>query len=82
MVLGMQRGDGSGYDGTPSGSTRIRPGDTLILYGHADRIAELDERRAGFAGEQAHVQAVTEQEQQQAHTAADADQEPEAEAAE
>lgn len=63
MVLGIQRGDGSGYVGTPSGSTCIRPDDTLILYGHADRIAELDDRRAGFAGEQAHHQAVTEQRQ-------------------
>lgn len=61
MVLGIQRGDGSGYDGTPAGSTSIRAGDTLILYGHADRIAELDERRAGFVGDQAHQQAVSQQ---------------------
>ena len=63
MVLGIQRGDGSGYDGTPAGGTSIRAGDTLILYGHADRIVELDERRAGFVGEQAHQQAVTAQQQ-------------------
>lgn len=63
MVLGIQRADGSGYDGTPQGNTTIHAGDTLILYGHADRIAELDERRAGTPGEQAHHQAVTEQRQ-------------------
>lgn len=61
MVLGIQRVDGSGYDGTPQGSTTIHAGDTLILYGHADRIAELDERRAGVGGEHAHHQAVTKQ---------------------
>ena len=69
MVLGIQRADGSGYDGTPQGSTTIHANDTLILYGHADRIAELDERRAGTPGEQAHHQAVTEQQHAEAEPA-------------
>ena len=34
---------------------RLRPGDTLVLYG---RLAELDQRPAGAAGDQEHADAV------------------------
>lgn len=59
LVLGIQRPDGS-YIGTPRASDQIRAGDTLILYGPSRRIAELDQRSAGYGGERAHSEAVIE----------------------
>lgn len=61
LVLGIQRAGGAGFDGNPQGHTTVHAGDVMIIYGHADRLADLDERRAGTTGEQAHQQAVTEQ---------------------
>lgn len=61
MVLGVQRDDGR-YVGAPTGSTRIRPGDLLILYGRSPSLADLDERRTGAQGDREHVAAVAEQE--------------------
>lgn len=61
LVLGIQRAGGGGFDGTPKGHTTVHAGDVMIIYGHADRLADLDERRAGTMGEWAHQQAVTEQ---------------------
>src|SRR3954447_6065686 len=55
-VLGIRRPDGA-YDGVPHGEARVGPGDTLILYGEAQRIAELDERHRGEAGDRAHAAA-------------------------
>ena len=34
----------------------------LIIYGRADTLAELDERRSDWSGQQAHERAVSEQE--------------------
>jgi len=45
FVLGIRRDDGS-YVGVPRGSHRVAPGDTLVLYGDAARLEELDDRRA------------------------------------
>ena len=59
-VLGIERNDGS-YLGAPYGSTCIYPGDTLILYGRKRALMELDVRREGIAGEQAHQQAIATQ---------------------
>lgn len=56
-VLGIRRADRT-YIGVPKGSTRIRPGDLLILYGRQSTLAELDSRRANAAGEKAHQKAV------------------------
>jgi hypothetical protein len=56
IVLGVQRDDGR-YVGAPNGATRIQPGDVLVLYGHGDRIAELDVRERGPAGEVDHLRA-------------------------
>ena len=61
LVLGIDRDDGT-YLGSPRGHTVVRPGDTLVLYGRRQRIVELDERRGGHAGEQAHAEAIREQE--------------------
>ncbi len=44
-VLGITRGAGA-YVGVPTGQTQVNAGDVLVLYGHADALAELDKRRA------------------------------------
>jgi hypothetical protein len=59
LVLGIVRGDH--YYGAPKGTYRARSGDTLLVYGPVERLAELDERRSGTAGEQAHRDAITAQ---------------------
>jgi hypothetical protein len=59
-ILGITRDDGT-YIGVPRGSTEIQPGDTLILYGMADALSELDKRRVGSEGDEAHERAVAEQ---------------------
>jgi hypothetical protein len=56
VVLGIRRRDG-GWVGVPSGDTRVEPGDTLILYGHADDVCALDNRRRGSEGDAAHARA-------------------------
>ncbi len=60
QVLGIHRADGS-YVGTPTGDTYIRAGDTLILYGRTQHLAELERRPAGAEGDEAHDLAVAEQ---------------------
>jgi hypothetical protein len=59
QVLGIVGPDG-GYRGTPAGSTTIRPGDTLILYGRGNAVAEIDRRSAGPAGDAEHLDAIEE----------------------
>lgn len=53
LVLGIQRASG-GYDGAPSGDSRVRAGDALLLYGHGQRISELDTRPRGSSGDDRH----------------------------
>jgi len=60
MALGIQREDG-GYVGVPRGETNVHAGDRLILYGLERDLRELDARRAGSSGEDAHEHAVDEQ---------------------
>ena len=59
LVLGVQRRDG-GYVGAPTGRTVGHVGDTLLLYGHQDRIAKLDMRPQGPVGEADHAESTTE----------------------
>ncbi len=61
IVLGVQRPNGQ-YVGAPHGETRIQAGDTAILYGRNDILADLDNRRRTDSGEIAHEQARQEQE--------------------
>lgn len=61
VVLGIERKGGE-YRGAPSGPTRIKPGDTLILYGRGEAVCSLDTRAAGAEGDAAHERAVAEQE--------------------
>ncbi|MGZ3581677.1 MAG: TrkA C-terminal domain-containing protein [Ktedonobacterales bacterium] len=56
-VLAIQRAGGS-FVGVPHRTTVIRPRDTLILYGHSDRLAELSTRQLGRTGDLAHADAV------------------------
>lgn len=56
-VLAIQRADGD-FVGAPSGSSVINPRDTLILYGQAERLAEIGGRRVGRGGDQAHSDAM------------------------
>ena len=62
LVLGVQRPD-STYIGAPIGATKVCPGDVMVVYGPIARLAELDERRHGRTGAQAHQAAVAEQEE-------------------
>lgn len=59
LVLGIVRGDH--YFGAPKGTYKARPDDTLLVYGPVERLAELDERRAGSEGDAAHQAAVEKQ---------------------
>ena len=61
-VLGIRRADQT-YIGVPKGSTYIRPGDLLILYGRQSALAELDFRRHDAAGDRAHQKACIVQQQ-------------------
>lgn len=54
VVLGIERG--GNYHGTPSGDTSLESGDSLVLYGRRDTIADLDLRTRGPVGDMAHQQ--------------------------
>jgi hypothetical protein len=56
-VLGILRANG-GYLGMPDGDTLLSADDVVVLYGHADQLADLDDRRRGAVGDDAHAQAV------------------------
>ncbi|HET7567173.1 MAG TPA: TrkA C-terminal domain-containing protein [Gaiellaceae bacterium] len=58
VVLGIRRG--GGWIGVPDGSARLEAGDTLVLYGHADTVCALDDRRRGAEGDAEHARAVRE----------------------
>ena len=57
VVLGIHHPDGA-YSGAPDGQARIDPGDTLIVYGRSQNLAELDHRGTGPEGDQLHEDAV------------------------
>src|SRR5258708_23739174 len=56
-LLAIRRADGS-FVGAPPRATFISPRDTLILYGRAERLAEISGRQTGPGGDQAHLDAV------------------------
>ncbi len=62
LILGIRSSDGE-FHGTPRGTDVIHVGETLIIYGDLEDIAELDRRRAGRSGDKEHRQAVREQEE-------------------
>lgn len=49
-VLGIHRSEG-GYVGVPRSTTELREGDTIVVYGHRDRLDDLGSRRQGREGE-------------------------------
>lgn len=59
LILGIQR-QGGFYIGAPQGVSRIHIGDILVMYGPIERLEELDKRRAGATGDQAHQDAIVE----------------------
>jgi K+/H+ antiporter YhaU regulatory subunit KhtT len=58
-VLGIQKPGGE-YIGVPRGSRRVQPGDVLVLYSTEERLEELDGRKSGRAGDEAHRRAAEE----------------------
>ncbi len=64
-VLGIYRDDGD-YVGAPDGDTELYAEDRLILYGRAEVLQNLDERRKGIVGEREHEEAVSRQEKENA----------------
>ena len=64
MVLGIQTPDGE-YHGVPTRKTRLRPGDTLLLYARQGTVGSLDQRGKHIGGKLAHVEAVSEQKQRE-----------------
>lgn len=59
VLLGITRADGT-YVGAPGFDSEVRVHDTLLVYGRAPRIEELDIRRAGRAGDAEHDRAAAE----------------------
>lgn len=58
-VLGVMRADKT-YIGAPTGQTYIRSGDSIIVYGEADHLDELVNRKQDAEGEAAHGRRVAE----------------------
>lgn len=57
VVLGINRPDG-GYLGAPDGATRVQADDVVILYGLAEAVRAIDERKRGPLGDAEHERAV------------------------
>ena len=68
LILGIEKPDGKTYVGIPEGYHVIQPEDTLILYGHEERLKKLDERRKGWAGDQEHQLAVADKNEEEEKT--------------
>ena len=64
VVLGIQTPDGE-YHGVPTRKTRIRAGDSVLLYGRQASLAALDTRGKHVGGKLAHIEAVSEQKQRE-----------------
>jgi K+/H+ antiporter YhaU regulatory subunit KhtT len=62
-VLGIHRASGR-FLGVPRGETPVETGDELVLYGRKDRLSELDDRRRGRPGDEAHARAVSDQQRE------------------
>lgn len=58
VVLGIEKPDGS-YLGAPQPETRISADDRLLIYGRAERLQALDNRKRDSEGDRDHERAVT-----------------------
>lgn len=56
VVLGITRSTGA-YLGVPDKTTRVEPGDVVILYGRSESIARLDRRTSGTTADADHARA-------------------------
>jgi hypothetical protein len=65
LILGVYPRRGK-YIGVPRGSTVIKPGDVLVVYGTTDCLNELNTRPRGAEGDEAHQRATTGFQQAQA----------------
>lgn len=68
QVLGITRSDGT-FLGVPAGDTVIRANDSLLLYGRADALENLDMRERGASGEAEHAESVEANRERQAQEA-------------
>ncbi|MEM9941687.1 MAG: TrkA C-terminal domain-containing protein [Planctomycetota bacterium] len=64
LVLGIHRKNGK-YIGSPYGRSLVNQGDVLTLYGTSKRLEELDTRKAGSEGDEAHEAAMIRQVKQE-----------------
>ncbi len=60
LVLGIRRRDGT-YIGAPRGDHHIFPGDTIIVYGDRSLLLDLEKRKKGKEGDEAHERAIDKQ---------------------
>lgn len=60
LVLGIRRADGT-YYGSPNGSTVLRVGDLMTVYGLIERLEELNLRKEGWRGDALHKRAIAAQ---------------------
>jgi NhaP-type Na+/H+ and K+/H+ antiporter len=81
IVIAIRRAEDDCFIGSPEGETEIRAGDTLVLYGRASALTQLDQRRKGWEGDKEHFEAVAaqrayekEEKQREAQRASDAEQ--------
>ena len=49
VVLGIER-EGEAYEGAPSGNSYLEAGDTILVYGQAERLFELSGRTRQDSG--------------------------------
>lgn len=68
QILGITRSDGT-FLGVPGGDTMIRANDSLLLYGRAEALENLDVRERGATGDAAHAQSVERNRERQAREA-------------
>lgn len=68
QVLGITRSDGT-FLGVPGGDTVIRRNDSLLLYGRAEALENLDVRERGADGEAEHEESVERNRERQAREA-------------
>jgi len=60
LVLGINKPDGR-FAGAPEADAKIEANDSLILYGRAESLQNLDRRRTGFRGDIEHTRKIAEQ---------------------
>jgi hypothetical protein len=62
LVLGIEKPDGM-FLGAPDGSTELKSGDSVLLYGRASQFQDLDERRRDKQGQLQHNKSASKQKQ-------------------